>query len=365
VASESKSSKKRQRSSRDDMSLGDDDGEAPRKKRPSTKGRGAGGDDGESYMDEDYSDDDDLASASDRHPKKKGHGRKSVSFAADLIEQMPLPGELDDDDFEDLDDDDIHDVRPSKAKGAKNGSRSSGGRKGGSSQRKQSAHDDDDLDDEDYEDDMDMLDEDLMDEDVGLGSTREAVLYCVCRRPEREGDTFIECDACKQWFHPTCVGLSNDNAPTSWACPSCRPGAGAGGANKNSKKKGGGGGGGGHDFGDDPAGGGGFGGFHDDDDDDDDDDTDMGHGRSGYRQHQQAAFGSGAGTSRKLNAHANTNAALGDGMAPGALQARNAPGLLKRSPQKVPDGKENLFCVCKTPEQEGALYIFCETCTDW
>jgi len=53
---------------------------------------------------------------------------------------------------------------------------------------------------------------------------RDTNLYCYCQKPTSKD--LIGCDHCPQWYHPTCLNLSEDtvkailNAPT-WKCPEC------------------------------------------------------------------------------------------------------------------------------------------------
>jgi hypothetical protein len=32
-------------------------------------------------------------------------------------------------------------------------------------------------------------------------------VYCICRKPYKEGDFMIHCDKCKEWFHGKCVNV--------------------------------------------------------------------------------------------------------------------------------------------------------------
>lgn len=34
------------------------------------------------------------------------------------------------------------------------------------------------------------------------------VLYCVCRQPYDESQFYVGCDGCEDWFHPLCVGTT-------------------------------------------------------------------------------------------------------------------------------------------------------------
>ena len=33
-------------------------------------------------------------------------------------------------------------------------------------------------------------------------------IYCICRQPDDPNRAFIECEECKEGFHPECVGTS-------------------------------------------------------------------------------------------------------------------------------------------------------------
>ncbi|XP_037534468.1 lysine-specific demethylase phf2 [Nematolebias whitei] len=48
-------------------------------------------------------------------------------------------------------------------------------------------------------------------------------VYCVCRLPYDVTQFMIECDACKDWFHGSCVGVDEDDAPDIdiYHCPNC------------------------------------------------------------------------------------------------------------------------------------------------
>ncbi|XP_029103832.1 lysine-specific demethylase phf2 isoform X2 [Scleropages formosus] len=50
-----------------------------------------------------------------------------------------------------------------------------------------------------------------------------APVYCICRQPYDVSQFMIECDACKDWFHGSCVGVDEDEAPDIdiYHCPNC------------------------------------------------------------------------------------------------------------------------------------------------
>eukprot|EP01084_Bolivina_argentea_P284226 487059_1 len=60
-----------------------------------------------------------------------------------------------------------------------------------------------------------------------MNKKQKILLFCVCRQ-EFE-DSMIGCDECaddlKGWFHPGCVGISNENLNKvmegRWVCPEC------------------------------------------------------------------------------------------------------------------------------------------------
>ncbi|XP_045165878.2 lysine-specific demethylase 7B-like isoform X2 [Mercenaria mercenaria] len=49
-------------------------------------------------------------------------------------------------------------------------------------------------------------------------------LYCICRQPYNENEFMIECDICKDWFHGSCVGILEHQAPDIeiYHCPNCQ-----------------------------------------------------------------------------------------------------------------------------------------------
>ncbi|XP_077370256.1 CXXC-type zinc finger protein 1a isoform X3 [Festucalex cinctus] len=55
--------------------------------------------------------------------------------------------------------------------------------------------------------------------------TPKGPIYCVCRRPDINC-FMIGCDGCTEWFHGSCVGVSEKAAKAIrvWFCPSCREG---------------------------------------------------------------------------------------------------------------------------------------------
>ena len=59
---------------------------------------------------------------------------------------------------------------------------------------------------------------------------QDPTLYCYCRQPAVEGVLMVSCEACSDWFHPACVGLTEEEASTlpTWLCAGCGPGSGEG-----------------------------------------------------------------------------------------------------------------------------------------
>ena len=55
-------------------------------------------------------------------------------------------------------------------------------------------------------------------------STRSGTLYCICRKPD-DHSLMIECAGCRNWFHPTCMKLSNEDVESGlvdrFVCESC------------------------------------------------------------------------------------------------------------------------------------------------
>ena len=51
------------------------------------------------------------------------------------------------------------------------------------------------------------------------------VLYCTCRIPDFYTERMISCDICNEWYHCSCMKISNHHTRTrkqaSWICPPC------------------------------------------------------------------------------------------------------------------------------------------------
>ncbi|RUP48320.1 hypothetical protein BC936DRAFT_144708 [Jimgerdemannia flammicorona] len=55
------------------------------------------------------------------------------------------------------------------------------------------------------------------------GSKRGRKVYCICRQPD-DGDTMIQCDICREWYHIACINLSEEEADKmeKFSCDTCR-----------------------------------------------------------------------------------------------------------------------------------------------
>uniref|UniRef100_A0A673GD39 Lysine-specific demethylase phf2 n=1 Tax=Sinocyclocheilus rhinocerous TaxID=307959 RepID=A0A673GD39_9TELE len=64
-------------------------------------------------------------------------------------------------------------------------------------------------------------------------------VYCICRLPYDVTQFMIECDACKDWFHGSCVGVDEDEAPDIdiYHCPNCEKTHGKSTCNHKQKNK--------------------------------------------------------------------------------------------------------------------------------
>ena len=51
---------------------------------------------------------------------------------------------------------------------------------------------------------------------------KKLLVHCVCRKPY-DGEKMVECSTCKEWFHCSCMRLSDTNvSELVWLCESCR-----------------------------------------------------------------------------------------------------------------------------------------------
>uniref|UniRef100_A0A8R1XQ58 PHD-type domain-containing protein n=1 Tax=Onchocerca volvulus TaxID=6282 RepID=A0A8R1XQ58_ONCVO len=51
----------------------------------------------------------------------------------------------------------------------------------------------------------------------------EQELYCVCQTPYNDSQFYVGCDGCEGWFHPQCVGITQEEAEKAaeYLCPQC------------------------------------------------------------------------------------------------------------------------------------------------
>jgi len=51
----------------------------------------------------------------------------------------------------------------------------------------------------------------------------QAELFCLCQQPYHADTAMVSCDACEEWFHLRCVGLSQAAAKSlrKYTCPVC------------------------------------------------------------------------------------------------------------------------------------------------
>lgn len=49
-------------------------------------------------------------------------------------------------------------------------------------------------------------------------------VYCICEMPYNPDDLMVQCDACKDWFHPKCISISVEAAKelNGYTCASCK-----------------------------------------------------------------------------------------------------------------------------------------------
>ena len=45
-------------------------------------------------------------------------------------------------------------------------------------------------------------------QDKGKENEGEDKLYCICKQPDDHSRPFIQCDDCKEWYHPECIGAT-------------------------------------------------------------------------------------------------------------------------------------------------------------
>ena len=49
-------------------------------------------------------------------------------------------------------------------------------------------------------------------------------VYCKCSMPVNPDFLMIQCDSCREWFHPACIGMSEGSVKryTIWHCENCK-----------------------------------------------------------------------------------------------------------------------------------------------
>ncbi|EPB77300.1 Bromodomain protein [Ancylostoma ceylanicum] len=52
---------------------------------------------------------------------------------------------------------------------------------------------------------------------------QEQELYCTCRTPYSDSEFYVGCEGCEGWFHPRCVGITQEEAEAmdEYLCPNC------------------------------------------------------------------------------------------------------------------------------------------------
>lgn len=58
---------------------------------------------------------------------------------------------------------------------------------------------------------------------VQSSENRDLDMYCHCNKKMGSSVAMIECDACGNWFHSSCIGLTDDQIPTiaQYFCQRC------------------------------------------------------------------------------------------------------------------------------------------------
>ncbi|KAJ3677460.1 hypothetical protein LUZ60_003184 [Juncus effusus] len=60
---------------------------------------------------------------------------------------------------------------------------------------------------------------------TGAFTPDRVAVYCKCEMPYNPDDLMVQCDACKDWFHPSCMGMSIEQAKKldHFLCSECQP----------------------------------------------------------------------------------------------------------------------------------------------
>ncbi|GJP43936.1 hypothetical protein CLOM_g3337 [Closterium sp. NIES-68] len=58
---------------------------------------------------------------------------------------------------------------------------------------------------------------------TGTFKPDHVAVYCVCEMPYNPDDLMVQCDSCKDWFHPTCIHLTPEQVKkmTQFVCDKC------------------------------------------------------------------------------------------------------------------------------------------------
>lgn len=58
---------------------------------------------------------------------------------------------------------------------------------------------------------------------VNRRATKRPKTWCVCNRPDWGDSTYVCCDSCSQWYHPRCVGYTDQDCQKMplFVCPWC------------------------------------------------------------------------------------------------------------------------------------------------
>eukprot|EP00475_Leptophrys_vorax_P025791 TRINITY_DN36060_c1_g1_i2.p1 TRINITY_DN36060_c1_g1~~TRINITY_DN36060_c1_g1_i2.p1 ORF type:complete len:203 (-),score=6.84 TRINITY_DN36060_c1_g1_i2:340-948(-) len=58
---------------------------------------------------------------------------------------------------------------------------------------------------------------------TGTFKPDHVAVYCVCEMPYNPDDLMVQCEACKDWFHPNCIHLTPEQVKrmTNFTCEKC------------------------------------------------------------------------------------------------------------------------------------------------
>ncbi|CAG0896809.1 unnamed protein product [Cyprideis torosa] len=58
---------------------------------------------------------------------------------------------------------------------------------------------------------------------LSSGGKNKGPLYCICRKPYDDTNFYVGCDVCSNWFHGSCVGITERQAKSisEYVCPEC------------------------------------------------------------------------------------------------------------------------------------------------